>query len=227
MQDTRTHGQGWPNLEVLLTRSLSGLLLSLLVIFTTGCGSFLPSLEQNPWTLISVPTTATMSDIAFTSDPTHGWLVGSAATALETKDGGDTWEARDLGLYDDRYRFVSVSFTGDEGWIVGEPAITLHTTDGGEHWDEVLLSKQLPGEPLLITALGENTAELATTVAAIYRTTDGGQNWRALVQDAAGAVRSIERSPEGKYAAVSALGNFYSVWQPGQPVWNVHQRVSS
>jgi len=103
----------------------------------------------------------------------------------------------------------------------------MHTTDGGQNWTRLFLDTKLPGEPYLITALGPNSAELATNVGAVYRTSDGGGSWDAEVSDAAGATRDLRRSPDGSYVSVSSLGNFYATWDPGQPVWQVHQRVSS
>jgi len=49
--------------------------------------------------------------------------------ALETTDGGQTWQPKSLEL-DQNYLFSSVSFVGQEGWIAGEPSILLHTDDG-------------------------------------------------------------------------------------------------
>ena len=103
----------------------------------------------------------------------------------------------------------------------------MHTTDGGQNWTRLFLDTKLPGEPYLITALGPNSAELATNVGAVYRTSDGGGSWDAEVSDAAGAVRDLRRSADGSYVSVSSLGNFYATWDKGQDVWQVHQRVSS
>lgn len=202
------------------------LALFAVVLMCFGCSS-VPSTSYNPWEIISIPTDAKLLDIAFSDNFQHGYLVGSNATLLETKDGGETWQPLKLGLDDQRYRFNSVSLTGNEGWIVGEPSLVLHSTDEGVSWSRIPLSEKLPGSPINIVALGQNTAEMVTDVGAIYKTTDGGQNWKAQVETAVGVVRNLKRSFHGKYIAVSAKGNFYSTWQPGQNAWEPHNRNSS
>jgi photosystem II stability/assembly factor-like uncharacterized protein len=197
------------------------------VLLATGCNSYLESLNYNPWTQVSLGTDATVLDIAFTNDPNHGWLVGKNAAILETKDGGDHWTPYALDLGAQKYTFTSVSFSGQEGWIAGQPSILLHTTDGGKSWSRIPLSEKLPGLPNSILAMGPKVAELTTDVGAIYRTEDGGRTWQALVQQAVGVVRNIARSPEGGYVAVSARGNFYSTWKPGEPAWTQHNRTTS
>ncbi|NJM70588.1 MAG: photosynthesis system II assembly factor Ycf48 [Scytonema sp. RU_4_4] len=202
------------------------LALFVVILMCVGCSN-VPSTSYNPWEVIAIPTDAKLLDIAFTDDPQHGFLVGSNATLLETKDGGATWQPLELKLDDQRYRFNTISFVGKEGWIAGEPSLLLHSTDEGLSWSRIPLSEKLPGNPVSILAQGQNTAEIATDVGAIYRTTDGGQNWKGQVEQAVGVVRNIERSPEGKYVAVSAKGNFYSTWEPGLNAWVPHNRNSS
>jgi photosystem II stability/assembly factor-like uncharacterized protein len=201
------------------------LALFAVILVCMGC-SKVPSTSYNPWEVVSVPTEAKLLDIAF-NDPQHGFLVGSNATLLETQDGGSTWKPVELQLEDQRYRFNTVSFSGKEGWIAGEPSLLLHTVDGGQSWSRIPLNEKLPGNPIKITALGQYSAEMATDVGAIYKTTDAGLNWKAQVEQAVGVVRNMKRSPDGKYVAVSAKGNFYSTWEPGQTAWVPHNRNSS
>ena len=195
-------------------------------IFCISC-SKTPSTITNPWKVLSLPSEAIFSDIAFTSDPDRGWLVGTQANLFETNDGGETWSQKEIALGDEKVALEAISFKDDEGWIVGQPSILLHTEDGGTNWSRIPLSSKLPGAPLDIIALDDSTAEMVTNLGAIYKTKDGGKNWKALVEGSVGVARSIQRSDDGRYVAVSAKGNFYSTWEPGATEWVPHQRTSS
>ena len=201
-------------------------MLLVVALFCISCSN-IASTNYNPWQLINLPTEATFSDLAFTEDQLHGWMVGNKATIFETTDGGNTWEQRTIELGEEKITFTAVSFNGQEGWIVGKPSILLHTDDGGESWSRIPLSQKLPGAPYGILALGPSSAELVTDLGAIYQTKDGGISWKALVQGAVGVARNISRSSSGEYVAVSGRGNFYSTWEPGQSEWQPHERTSS
>jgi photosystem II stability/assembly factor-like uncharacterized protein len=218
--------RAWPDR---LASSWLSLVMALVVGLTLpGCVTTgLPIAASSPWQLVPLDTKANPLDVAFT-DREHGFLVGSNRLIMETNDGGASWEERSLTLpEEENFRLISIDFKGKEGWIVGQPGLLLRSTDNGSNWNRLFLDTKLPGEPYLVTALGANSAELATTVGAIYRTQDGGKSWQALVGDAAGAVRDLRRSADGHYVSVSSLGNFFATWEPGQPAWQVHQRVSS
>ncbi len=213
-------------MNLLLNRLKSVLVFLCVSFFCISC-SYLPTMSENPWEVITLDTDAIFSDIAFTDDPNHGWLVGTKEALFETTDGGETWESRVIDLGEEKVNYTAVSFSGDEGWITGAPAVLLHTNDGGKNWERVLLSEKLPGMPYGVVAQGTNSAEMITNLGAIYKTTDGAKTWKALVEGSVGVARSINRSDDGKYVAVSARGNFYSTWKPGDQEWTPHNRTSS
>ncbi|OIP78041.1 MAG: photosystem II assembly protein [Oscillatoriales cyanobacterium CG2_30_44_21] len=215
-----------------IKRFLNSLSLSLSILFI--CITLLAIAPQNAradhgnWHKVELPVAITPLDLWFDRNkPSHGWLVGTEATLLESTDGGTTWEERKLDLGGSIYRFSSISFSGKEGWITGQPALLLHTTDDGKSWSRIGLSSKLPGDPFAIVASGKNSAEMVTDLGAIYSTQDAGQNWKAMVTQAVGNARNLNRSADGRYVAISANGNFYSTWQPGDMTWVQHNRNSS
>lgn len=204
--------------------------------------------ELSDWEQVLIPDISgedfTFYDVTML-DPNRGFLVGSRQTFLETADGGKTWVPRTLNTGEDiNYRFTSISFSGDEGWLVGKPAILMHTTNGGKDWERVGLSANLPGIPLLVTALpGEGCVELCTDQGAIYRSANAAQTWKAAVEETVdatlnrtvssgisgasyytGSFATVTRNDEGQYIGVSSRGNFYMTWAPGQTFWMPHNR---
>jgi len=207
------------------------------------------------WDVVQLPiiseTPPILFDIEFDStDPNKGWIVGNRGTFLETTDGGKSWSAKSFANLDPdeeiNYRFTKVSFKDGEGWIIGKPAILLHTRDAGKSWERVPLSPKLPGDPYSIVALGPGKAEMSTSAGAIYTTENAGRNWKAEVRETidatlnrvsssgvqgasyfSGSVNSIQRDADGSYLAVSARGNFYLTYKPGDEFWIPHNRETS
>ena len=187
----------------------------------------LPVADVSPWQEVQLDSGANPLDISF-SDDLHGFLVGSNRLILETQDAGKSWDERLLDIpSEENFRLISIDFQGDEGWIAGQPNLILHSTDAGKNWTRLELGNKLPGQPYLITTLGDNSAELATTAGAIYKTSDAGVNWEGKVNEASGGVRDIRRTSEGAYVSVSSLGNFFATLPPGSDEWEPHQRASS
>ena len=108
------------------------------------------------------------------------------------------------------------------------------------------MSPKLPGEPISITALGQEKAEMTTSSGAVYLTDNGGRNWKAQVKETidstlnrtissgvtgasyfTGSIIGVTRDINGKYLAISSRGNFFLTWQPGQDFWIPRPRDTS
>ncbi len=214
----------------LISTTLNLILALILGIGLSGCTvTNAPMAKTSPWKVVNLHTESNPLDIGFV-DNERGFLVGTDRLILETVDGGSTWEERSLDIPSQgNFRLISIDFLDNEGWIAGQPGLILHTTDGGKNWLSIDLGANLPGDPYLITTLGENSAELATTAGAIYQTVDGGTNWEAKVVDTSGSggIRELRRTKDGGYISVSSLGNFFSILRPSSEIWEPHQRASS
>ncbi len=211
------------------TSSLTSLLILVILCFGLGgcVATRIPMAVSSPWISVDLNTQANPLDIGFVDDK-HGFLVGTNRLILETNDGGASWAKRGLDLpEEENFRLISIDFRGDEGWIAGQPGLVMHSSDSGRNWSRLILGSQLPGDPYLITATGENGAELATTAGAVYTTDDGGSHWEGKVRDAEGGVRDLRRGKNGEYVSASSLGNFFATLDPDQDSWQPHQRASS
>ena len=207
---------------------LNLILIACIGISLSGCmSSRLPFANSSPWQEVSLSIEDNPLDIAFV-DKENGFLVGSNRLILETKDGGSSWEKRDLDIPSEQnFRLISIDFKDQEGWLAGQPGLVMHTNDAGKSWTRLSLGNNLPGDPFLITTLGKDSAELATTAGAVYTTTDAGENWVGRVADSSGGVRDLRRSEEGNYVSVSSLGNYFVTLELDQDAWQPHQRASS
>ncbi len=212
-----------------MAKMLKLLRLALLAAFSLLLmAARMPNMQVVPWQQVEVPTQNILLDIAFSgTTPAHGWLVGDKATLLESHDGGLHWQVRELPSLEPEAYLASISFAGAEGWVAGQPKILLHTLNEGSDWASIRLNTQLPGEPILIQALGPGAAEMVTNVGAIYRTEDGGQTWHAQVEEPIGAIKNIARGPGGEYLAVSSRGSFYFLYTPESRAWKPYPRESS
>tara|TARA_Y100001970_G_C14254593_1_gene874286 strand:- start:6320 stop:7333 length:1014 start_codon:yes stop_codon:yes gene_type:complete len=217
-----------------MKKSIKTIINFLLIAFVSfsigGCVyAGLPLTIGSPWEIIKLNDDANALDIGFI-DQNRGFLVGANRLILETNDGGNSWKTRSLDLPpEENFRLIDIDFKGDEGWLVGQPSLLLHTTDAGKNWTRLSLGNKLPGQPFLITTIGNSQAELATTAGAIYETKDSGETWNSIVVDASdsGGVRDLRRTNNGKYVSVSSLGNFFSTLDNDKTNWQAHQRASS
>ena len=214
----------------IFSRLTNLIFVTVLCFVLSSCSSSaVKTAENSPWEAIQLENQANALDVDFIDD-NHGFLIGSNRLILETNDGGINWEERSLNLSsEENFRLLDIDFKGDEGWLIGQPSLVMHTIDSGKNWTRLSLGNKLPGQPFLISTIGKDSAELATTAGAIYSTINSGESWEAIVVDSSGSggIRDLRRTDDGKYVSVSSLGNFFSTLEKNSNLWVAHQRASS
>ena len=96
--------------------NIPNLLLSLsLCFFLSSCSSTGVKMnDSSPWETIKFEDQSNALDIDFVDDK-NGFLVGSNRLIMESNDGGETWEKRNLDLpSEENFRLLDIDFKGEE-----------------------------------------------------------------------------------------------------------------
>lgn len=110
-----------------------------------------------------------MRDIQFPSADT-GYAVGEKGIALQTTDGGESWESLESWYRTDLYGLHF--FSGTDGFFFGEASRMPHTSDGGMTWDTL---KHNFGYIFDVHFIRPDLGFVCN--AGIERTTDKGRTW--------------------------------------------------
>ena len=147
------------------------------------CFSFLVStgLAQNQWIRQSpIPTGINLQGCFWTS-PTHGFIAGEGATAMETTDGGQTWRTIILSMSATEPLYNVYFRDTNNGFFIGNSATQpdiFRTTNGGATWQRVTNFpvggswNEIDFVSATIGFVGANGA--------IARSTDGGARWQLM-----------------------------------------------
>lgn len=149
-------------------------------------------------------------DIEFISQTT-GFAVGNGGTFLKTTDGGQTWEAHNIGV---NYALYQIQFTSpDNGYIRGgnNPSgnsfgKVLHTTDGGNTWTEVYTLNNNLNDIYFIN----DSTGFASRHALISKTTDYGQTWTNYIQPS--TVYDIRKARFANFNKGVYIHNGYNIY---------------
>jgi photosystem II stability/assembly factor-like uncharacterized protein len=154
-----------------------------LSIICTLCFSFQPSttFAQNQWTRQSpIPTGMNLQGVFWTSS-THAFIAGESATALETTDGGQTWQTINLPMFPSEPLYNVYFRDATNGFFIGNSAAQpdiFRTTDGGATWQRVTVFP-VGGSWREIDFVSATTGFMGANGAAA-RSTDGGATWQLM-----------------------------------------------
>jgi photosystem II stability/assembly factor-like uncharacterized protein len=201
------------------------LALSALVVLAAPC----PSAEaltpagdgwfwQNP-----LPQGNRLEDVTMI-DTKLGWAVGRGDTALQTTNGGLTWEARDVGANE---TLAGVSFvSADVGWITSWGPFVFATVDGGQQWRELHLPVPAGASPWpeAIDFVDDRHGWVAGSIDAfgpgvIYSTIDAGLTWSVSTDDSWPQLTAVDFADRLHGCAVGTYGAVLRTVDGGR-TWN-------
>ena len=161
-------------------------------------------------------------DVLFIND-THGFAVGAYGLFLETRDGGESWHARNIVAED--LHFNAIAMLGNVLLIAGEAGTLLRSLDAGKTWEKV--ASPYAGSWFGVVALDDYTAVVFGLRGKLYRTADSGVTWTALPQYTTAALMGGSVLANGSVGIVGNDGimllsndrarSFKVYRQPGSP----------
>ena len=155
--------------------------------------ALLATARAQPWTRITVPTTAGLRGLSIVSDRII-WASGTGGAVIRTTDGGKTWALLSVaGAQDLDFRGVH-AFDGSTALIVSAgpaekgQARIYRTSDGGKSWKQVFESKT-PGIFLDAIAFWDRRRGIVLSDPVngrfvLFTTSDGGASWKQIPEDA-------------------------------------------
>ncbi len=107
----------------------------------------------------------------------HGFAVGAYGHFLESRDGGLSWEAREID--DAELHFNAITRAADGTLLIaGEAGTLLRSSDGGESWER--LDSPYEGSLFGLLALPDGAVLAFGMRGHVLRTEDGGESWVEL-----------------------------------------------
>lgn len=117
-------------------------------------------------------------DVAF-ADEQHGYLIGAYGLALETRDGGKSWQSLVDSIPNARGNHLyQVLLRGQQLLIVGEQGVVFRSGDRGESFEK--LSVPYPGTFFGALGLEDNGLLIYGLQGNVWRSPDGGDSWQQV-----------------------------------------------
>ncbi|MEZ4649322.1 MAG: YCF48-related protein [Candidatus Eisenbacteria bacterium] len=137
-------------------------------------------------------------------DADHGFALGAYGLALETLDGGETWEERDLA--EEGPHLYGITATPDDSvFVAGEFGTILRSGDGGETWTP--LDSPYAGTFFGTLALSDGSVLVYGLRGNVYRSEDAGASWSKVdVDDSASLLTGLEL-PDGTVLLTGLAGS--------------------
>ncbi|HEY5720109.1 MAG TPA: YCF48-related protein, partial [Gammaproteobacteria bacterium] len=137
-------------------------------------------------------------------DARHGFAVGAYGYLLETRDGGGSWEPRELSDADD-YHLNQIA-RGADGtlFIAAEAGQVYRSGDDGGHWER--LSTPYAGSFFGVLPLDPRQLLVMGLEGHLYRSEDNGESWQRVPLPTRAILHSGLRLQDGTVLLVGLGG---------------------
>jgi photosystem II stability/assembly factor-like uncharacterized protein len=140
------------------------------------------------------------------TDARRGLIVGAYNLAMQTNDGGATWQPMSDRLPNPKgLHLYGVQRRGASVFIVGEQGLLLRSDDGGERF--TALASPYKGTWFGVVPLADDDWLAYGLRGTAHRTTDRGAHWQPLRTDAAVTLSAGLRRPDGRVLLVTQNGD--------------------
>jgi photosystem II stability/assembly factor-like uncharacterized protein len=148
-------------------------------------------------------------DLAF-FDERHGLVIGAYNLALETTDGGKTWQSISSRLDNPKgLHLYAIRARGAELVIAGEQGLLLRSTDGGRSFTR--LQSPYKGSFFTVALPGKASIVVAGMRGSVWRSDDDGANWSAVRLPVPVSITASALDAQGQVWLASQAGDLYRV----------------
>ena len=157
------------------------------------------------WAPQSSPTTSQLFTVTST-DASHAWIGGDGGSLLFTRNGGTTWDRRDLGG-SSSYDFHGLVFVDAvHGWTVDSYGQIGVTSDGGESWQYDTPASPHSGQ-LAIAADATRLWVVGQAGLVLSRPIEAGGTWALQTSGTESTLRTVTSRSAGRLVAGGDAGS--------------------
>lgn len=133
----------------------------------------------------------------------HGIAVGAYALYLETEDGGETWEGREVDEEERHWNAIAHGLDGTL-YVAAESGVVFRSVDKGRSWE----MKETPyrGSFLGCLCLSNGAVLVYGLRGNVYRSTDRGESWQHIPTDQTVTLMGGTQTSDGSVVIVGLSG---------------------
>lgn len=161
------------------------------------------------WRFVVMPTTRTLTAVAFADDGSTGVAVGHGGTAMRTDDAGETWQATPIEEAGIDSLLGATSLGGNHLIVYGAFGMYFDSTDAGRTWTRhTVMTDDFERHISQVIQVDDKLFMVAES-GILARSDDMGQTWTKLESPYEGSFFGATRAADGSVLAFGMRGNVF------------------